>query len=330
MSFIWPPMLLSLLLVPCFALAYLWVIRRRDAGAAQLLGTMRLTEGASGRRAGWRRHLPPAIFLAAITLLLAALARPTMVVALPHMEGTVILAFDVSTSMTADDLKPSRMDAAKRAARTFVQNQPSTIKVGIVAFSDSAFIVQQPTNVKADLLAAIDRLAPQGGTSLSEGMFTSLGAIAGKPIVVDKDATEEDLLALNIGYFGSAVIVMLSDGEHLSRVDPLQVAQVAANAGVRVFPIGIGSPNGTTLDIDGYHVATALNEPLLTEIAKATDGSYFRAEDEAKLAKVYDTIDLKLTVRGKETEVTSFVASAAILLLYTGAGLTMLWFGRVP
>ena len=327
MPFVWPVMLLSLLLVPALAVAYDRLLTRRDAQAAQL-GTMRLTEG--GRRAGWRRHLAPSIFLAAITLLLVSLARPTAVVALPRLEGTVILAFDVSTSMIADDLKPSRVAAAKTAASAFVRKQPSTVQIGVVAFSDGALIVQQPTNVQADILAAIDRLAPQGGTSLSDGMFTSLGAIAGKPIVVAEGVSEEDLLSLDIGYFGSAVIVLLSDGEHTSRTDPLGVAQVAANAGVRVFPIGIGSARGTTVEVDGYQIATALNEPLLAEIATATGGTYLRAEDEAALAQVYDTIDLRLATKGEETEVTGLLAITAMLLLVTGAGLTMTWFGRVP
>jgi Ca-activated chloride channel family protein len=199
-----------------------------------------------------------------------------------------------------------------------------------VAFSDGALVVQQPTNVKSEVVAAIDRLAPQGGTSLSEGMFTSLGAIAGKPIVVPQDATEEDLLALNVGYFGNAVIVMLSDGEHTSRVNPEHVAQVVANAGVRVYTIGVGKAEGATIEVDGFRIATALNEPLLTEIATVTNGAYYAAENETELAKVYDGIDLKLTVNGKETEVTSFIASGALVLLYAGASLTMLWFGRVP
>ena len=329
MSFIWPPMLLSLLLVPMLATAYLRLMGRR-AAAGSRLGTMRLTDGTSGRRVGVHRHLPPAIFLVAIALLLAALARPTVVLALPHMEGTVILAFDVSTSMLADDLKPSRMEAAKRAAGIFVGDQPSTIQIGVVAFSDGALIVQQPTNVQADVRAAIDRLAPQGGTSLGEGMFASLSAIAGRPIVIDPETSEEELLALDIGYFGSAVIVLLSDGEHTSRSDPISVAQLAANAGVRVLPIGIGSADGTTLEIEGYRVATALNEPLLSEIATVTDGAYFRAEDEAELAAVYEAIDLRLAIDGEEIEVTSLVAVAAMLLLVVGAGLTMRWFGRVP
>jgi Ca-activated chloride channel homolog len=328
MSLTWPFMLLSLLVVPLLVVAYLRLVAKRDASAAQL--GMKLTEGASGRRVGRRRHVPPAIFLVAIALLLLALTRPNVMVSLPRMEGTVILAFDVSTSMTADDLAPSRMEAAKETASAFVRDQPSTVQIGVVAFSDSAFVVQQPTNVEAEVLAAIERLAPQGATSLSEAMFVSLGAIAGRPIEIPQDATEEDLAALDIGYFGSAVIVLLSDGEHTSRTDPLGAAQLAAGAGVRVFPIGIGSPNGTTLEIDGYHIATALNEPLLSEIAAVTDGVYFRAEDDRELAAVYDKIDLRLAIKGEETEVTSLVAGAAMLVLLVGAGLTMRWFGRVP
>ncbi len=327
MSFTWPLMLLSLLLVPLLGIAY-WRLMRRRAEAIGDLG-LRLT-GATDARSRARRHIPFALFLAAIALLLASLARPTVVLALPHLEGTVILAFDVSTSMRADDLKPTRMDAAKQAASAFVKQQPSTVKIGVVAFSDNSFLVLRPTEVQDEVLAAIDRLSPQGGTSLSEGMFASLGAIAGKPIQVPDNATEEDLLALDIGHFSSAVIVMLSDGEHTSRVDPLQVAAVAAGAGVRVFPIGIGKPQGTTLAIDGFHVATSLNEPLLQEIAKATDGEYLRAEDEQELLKTYQKIDLQLTTSGKDTEVTSVFAGGALLLLFAGALLTIRWFGRVP
>lgn len=329
MSFAWPLVLWSLLLVPLLTLAYLRLTRRR-AAAAVALTAMRLTDGKSGRRAGWRRHLPPALFLAALALLLVGLARPMVVVAVPRFEGTVILAFDASTSMLADDLEPSRMDAAKGAASAFVREQPSTIQIGVVAFSDGAFIVQSPTNVQADVLAAIDRLAPQGGTSLSEGMFASLSAIAGRPVELGAAVSEDDVLAGDIGYFGSAVIVLLSDGEHTSRVDPLVMAQLAANAGVRIFPIGIGSTAGTTLEIEGYRVATALNAPLLEAIATATDGVYFHAEDEAGLTRVYDTIDLRLAIDGEETEVTSLLAAAAMLLLVVGAGLTTFWFGRVP
>jgi Ca-activated chloride channel family protein len=328
MSFTWPLMLVSLLIVPFLVVAYLELIEHRSRTAAAL--GIQFTDATSRRGLIRRRHVPPLLVLTAITLLLISLARPTMVFALPHLEGTVILAFDVSTSMKADDLKPTRMDAAKQAATTFVKKQPSTVKIGVVAFGDSAVMMLQPSDVQDDVLAAIDRLEPQGGTSLSEGMFSALGAIAGKALDIPENASEDDLLSRDIGHFGSAVIVLLSDGEHTSRVDPLIVAEIAAGAGVRVFPIGIGTPKGATLTVDGYSVATALNEPLLKEIATTTDGTYLRAEDEDQLTETYQKIDLKLTTKGEDIEVTSVFAGAALFLLFLGSVLTICWSGRVP
>lgn len=328
MSFTWPIMLLSLVIVPFLVGAYLWLTARRSAAAVAL--GLRFTDATPRRGVMRRRHVPPLLALVAIVLLLVSLARPTVVFALPHLEGTVILAFDVSTSMKAEDLKPTRMDAAKQAASTFVRKQPSTVKIGVVAFGDSAVMMLQPSDIQDDVLAAIDRLEPQGGTSLSEGMFASLGAIAGKALEIPENASADDLLARDIGHYGSAVIVLLSDGEHTSTVDPLVVAEIAAGAGVRVFPIGIGTPKGATLTVDGYSVATALNEPLLKEIASATDGTYLRAEDEAQLTETYEKIDLNLTTRGEDIEVTSVFAGVAMLLLFLGSMLTIRWFGRVP
>ncbi len=332
MTFTWPLMLLSLLLVPVLVVAYVLVTRRRDAaaGAIGLRFTDTTPRPTTRRGRVPRRHIAPAIFLLAIALLLASLARPKVVLALPRLEGTVILAFDVSTSMKADDLKPTRMEAAKAAAKAFVKQQPSTIKIGVVAFSDNASTMLQPSDVKDEVIEAIDRLTPQGGTSISEGMFASLGAIAGKAIQVPENVSEEDLLSMDIGHFGSGVIVLLSDGEHTSRIDPLLVAELASGAGVRIYPIGLGKPQGATLTVDGYRIATALNEPLLQGIAQTTDGTYLRAEDEAQLLETYKKIDLKLTVSGKDYEVTSLFAGASMLLLFLGSVLTIRWFGRVP
>lgn len=328
MTFTWPLLLPLLLLAPALAGVYVWVTRRRatrvlDAG-------LHLTDAAP--RAGLlsRRNVPPALFLLALALLLFSLSRPSVVLALPHLEGTVILAFDVSGSMRADDLKPTRMDAAKAAAAAFVERQPRTVRVGVVAFSDSSFAILKPTDSRDEVLAAIDRLAPSGGTSLTEGMFGSLSAISGKPIPIPEDATEDDILSIDIGHHSSSVIVLLSDGEHTTRLDPVQVAELAAGAGVRIYPIGLGSPRGATLEVDGYHVQTTLNEELLVRIAETTEGTYLRAEDEAQLVEVYENIDLQLTTRGEDTEITSYLAGAAILLMTTGAALSILWFGRVP
>ncbi len=327
MAFLWPGMLWSLVLVPFLVAGYLRLTHPRDAAAR--VGSMRLTESASGRQVVSRRHVPAALFLVAVALLLVAVARPTVVLALPHREGTVILAFDVSTSMEADDLEPTRLDAAKEAASEFVRQQPSTIQIGVVAFGDTALVLQKPTNVESDVLAAIDRLATQGGTSVSAGMIGALSAITDRPIVTEADAPAARTTPV-AGYFGSAVIVLLTDGEDTSRTDPSEVISLVSDAGVHVNSIGIGTPDGTTLEIDGYSVATALNEPLLREIASATGGKYFGAEDAAELKEIYDTVGRQLVVRGERTEVTALFAASAMLVLMIGSTLQVRWFGRAP
>ena len=180
MSFIWPAMLLLLLLIPLCIVLYVRLQRRRRRFAASYgnLGLMQAAAGAAQRRSlGARRHIPPALFLVGLTILMIALARPQTVVSLPREEGTVILAFDVSGSMAADDLKPTRMEAAKAAARDFVQRQPRSVQIGVVAFSDSGFAVQVPTNDQEAILASINRLTPQRGTLLGQGILASLKTI---------------------------------------------------------------------------------------------------------------------------------------------------------
>jgi len=248
----------------------------------------------------------------------------------------VILAFDVSNSMTADDLEPTRMEAAKVAARAFVENQPSTILIGVVAFSSGGLVVQPPTDDQAAVLATIDRLSPQGGTSLGQGIFSSLSAIAGEAIAVGEDVDAESLDVETgtetgpIGYFPSAVVVLLSDGENTEAPDPLEIAQVAVDAGVRIFPVGIGSPEGAVVEVDGFNIVTQLNETPLQQIAGLTNGTYYNAEDEESLREIYNTIDLQLTVREEKMEVTAIIAGVSILFFLAGGTLSLFWFGRVP
>ena len=327
MTFAWPAMLAALVAVPAALVGYI-ALRRRRGRRMQAFAAQGLVPTSEGRRARVRRHLPFACILAALTLLLFGLARPRMTIKVPHREGTVILAFDVSNSMLATDLAPTRMDAAKVAAHRFVDRQPSQVRIGVVAFSDGGLIVQDPTNVKADVVAAIDRLTPQGGTSLGQGIFTSLTAIAGEPIAVDP-TDPAGLDRAEIGYFTSAAIVLLSDGENRAMPDPLAVTELASVAGVRIYPIGIGSPDGAVVDIDGFSVATRLDEAMLTEIAATTDGTYFPAPDEDALNEVYDSIDLRFTTRSEKTELTGVLAAAGAVLLVLGGGLSLAWFGRV-
>jgi Ca-activated chloride channel family protein len=178
------------------------------------------------------------------------------------------------------------------------------------------------------VLAAIDRLRPDGGTALARGLQTSLSAIVGQPVLVDGPADTVEPTGPDLGYHGSAAVVLLSDGENTVPPDPIDVAEIASSAGVRVYPIGLGRPEGTVLEIGGFQLATALNEPLLREIATRTDGRYFAAADERELAAVYDSIDLSWTVREEHIELTALLAAAAGLLLLTGVGLSLSWFGR--
>src|SRR5262249_55753 len=191
------------------------------------------------------------------------------------------------------DLQPTRMDAAKAAAKVFVNQQPTTIKIGVVAFNNGALTTQQPTIVKADVLAAIDRLSPTGGTSLGQGIFTAVARIAGKPVSLPANATADDIANADIGFYGSAAVVLLSDGENTSGPDPVAVAQLASTAGVHIYPIGIGSPQGTVLQIGGFSVATALDEQALMQIATVTNGKYYNAQDAATLTQIYKSIDLR-------------------------------------
>jgi Ca-activated chloride channel family protein len=328
MSFIWPQMLVLLVGAPLLVMGYLSLVRRRAHRSAEL-SAQGFVPNASARRFRRLRHLPFAFFFAALVLLLVAFARPEVSFGLPHREGTVILAFDVSNSMRATDLEPTRMDAAKAAARVFVEKQPDSIKIGVVAFSDGGLATQEPTTVQADVLSAIDRLSPLGGTSLGQGIFTALNTIAGKAIGPADAAPEGNIDNLDIGYFGSAAIVLLSDGENTANPDPLDVAELAATAGVRIYPIGIGSPSGTVLQIDGFSVATALDEGLLTKIASDTDGQYFNATDASSLANVYRNLDLRVASKAEPTEITGVVTGVSTLLLVVGGALSLVWFGRV-
>jgi Ca-activated chloride channel family protein len=327
-SFQSPDALLALLLVPVLVLGYLWVVRRRTLDA-ETLGTMGTTTARSGRPRGWRRHVVPAVLLAGIVVLLVALARPQATIDLPRRQGTVVLAFDVSSSMRAKDLVPTRMAAAKRAARAFVHQQPSTIRIGVVAFSDTANVVQSPTRSRQAVLDAIGRLSPSGGTALGRGILTSLGAVTGHPITLDRDALERGARQPGVRFVGSAAIVLLSDGDNTAQLDPRALAPVATQAGVRIFSVGVGSANGAVVDIDGYSVATALDADLLRSVSRQSGGSYFAAADANTLQQIYQRIDLKLTTVGRDTEITAIFAGVALVLILVAAGLSLRWYGRV-
>lgn len=327
MTFVWPWMLPLLFALPLLVLGYVGLLRGRAKRRAKLAGLGLVAPAAMS--SGWRRHVPPLLFLAAMGLLLLAMARPETTVAQPRREGTVVLAFDVSASMAATDLSPTRMAAAKSAARAFVARQPASVKVGVVAFSGSGLITQQPTTNRRLVRAAINRLTPQGGTALGRGLQTSLTAITGKTVQLDATSDSLEPEGQNLGYHGSAAVILLSDGENNVEPDPVDVAELASSAGVRVYPVGLGRAEGAVLDIDGFKVATALDEPLLRKIATTTGGRYFSAADEKALASIYRSIDLAWTVEAEQVEVTGLLAAAAAALLLLGCGFSLARYGRV-
>jgi Ca-activated chloride channel family protein len=329
MTFRSPWMLGLLLVIPVMVAAYVRSRRRRAARTAALSEQGLVTTSSPTRRMRVRRHVPFALFVVALSVLLVGMARPMTTVKTPKREGTVILALDVSNSMRADDVKPSRIEAAKKAARAFVERQPPAVKIGVVAFGDGAVVVQAPTNTHADVVKAIDRLSSSGGTSLGQALVTALSAIAGKPVIIDAEALASDAAQVDIGYFGSASVVLLSDGEETSEPDPVSVAEVASVAGVRVHTIGIGTAAGTVVEIEGFSVATALDGELLEEVAETTDGSYYEGNDAEGLAAISEKIDLRFKIVSEHSEVTGLFSAAGIVLLLAGAVLSVLWFGRV-
>jgi Ca-activated chloride channel family protein len=328
MSFLAPWMLLGLIGLPLVAAAYA-LARGRRSERARRLAAQGLVVPSVPLRSKRRRHLPFALFLLALAVLVLGWARPVGTIKTPLREATVVLAVDVSNSMAATDIKPTRLAAAKAAADAFVARQPSGVKIGVVSFGNGAIIVQPPTTAHDDVVKAIDRLSIGGGTSVGQGLLTSLDAIAGRQLTINAQALASDAGQLNIGYFGLASVVMFSDGENVSGPDPVTMAQVASVAGVRVHTIGVGTPTGTVVQIDGFSVATALDQSLLQKVASVTNGSYHSATAAGGLAAVTRSIDLKFKIVSEHTEITGLFAAAGVALLMVAAALSVLWAGRV-
>jgi Ca-activated chloride channel family protein len=302
--------------------AYRWLQTQRTTALA--------AAGLTAAHPGWagrRRHLPPLLFLAALVLLLLAVARPQATVGIPRTTGTVILAFDVSNSMAAEDVAPTRLAAAQSAATGFVRKQPDTVDIGVVAFSQGALNTHLATSEHEKTVDAINRLRVAGGTSLGQAILASLTAIVGKTVSLpDPSSTAPPP---DLGYWGSATIVLLTDGEDTAGPDPVAAAELAAAAGVRIETVGVGTVAGSTIEIDGYQLVTALNEELLAEIAETTRGSYHRAQDAEALGAVYQSLDLRTTTQDELMELTAAAVAIAVLLLTIGGLLMIHWFGRI-
>ena len=254
-----------------------------------------------------------------------AAAGPAASVPVTRAAGTVIVALDVSNSMAATDVPPTRLKAAQQAANAFIDAQPDSVDIGVVAFQNGALTTSQPSADHEAAKAAVDRLRVSGGTSLAAAILTSLSAITGKKVAVGRDGTVPD-----IGFWASATIVVFSDGEDRGSGDALEAAAAAAQgAGVHIQTVGVGTTAGTTVEVDGYRVRTALDEATLTALAEATGGSYHPASDAAELDRIASTIDLRLTTRREDLPLAGAFAAFAVLLLAAGAVLTVLRTGRL-
>ena len=336
MSFIWPSLLLMLLSVPLLVLFYILLQRRRYSFAARY-GSLGLVHDTRGRGLGLRRHIPALIFLAGIAILLFSLARPQATMGVPKIEGTVMLTFDVSGSMAAEDLQPTRMEAAKAAAHEFVQNQPAGISIGVVVFSDGGISVQPPTDNREETLATIDRLVPRRGTSVGNGILVALNTIAvdagDPPILKTNDLSQDPAVApveAPQGWYPSSVVVLFTDGENNQEPDPAMAAELAADLGVRVYTVGIGTAQGTTIEVEGMTVHTALDETMLQFIANETGGVYYNAGDEQQLRRIYSDIEPKLSIKPEQIEMTSVFAGLGMIVFLLGGMLSLFWFGHVP
>lgn len=338
MSFLWVEMLWALLLVPALIIAYILAQRRRRKYALRY-ASLSLVKEALGHGPGIRRHIPPALFLLGITTAIIALARPVATVMLPSQQGTVILTLDVSGSMRADDLKPNRMEAAKFAALAFVEKQPRNVRIGVVSFSNNAAIVQAPTTDREAVIAAIKRLAPLRATAIGSGILTSIEAIFEEPGARPTPSRGDSLTLpeptpaptpLPRGTYAPAVVVLLSDGQSNSGPPPIQSARQASDRGVRVYTVGVGSPEGTVLRIDGRSIRVRLDEETLKAIAEETDASYFKADSETDLREIYEKLSTNLVLKPEQTELTAGFTGFATLLFLIAAALSLLWFSQLP
>jgi len=345
MSFIWPNLLWSLLALPLLVAGYFWILRQRRKSTVRL-ASIALAKQALGKGPGWRRHVPPLLLLLAFATLLFTLARPTATITLPMAERTIILAMDVSGSMRAEDVKPNRLVASQEAAKAFVADLPREVRVGVVSFAGTAAVVQAPTTSRDDIVAAIDRFQLQRGTATGSGIVLSLATLfpdAGIDIsdflpksrqtgvAIDRvgKPPPKEFTPVAPGSYTSAAIIMLTDGQRTTGVDPLDAAKVAAERGVRVYTVGIGTVDGETIGFEGWSMRVRLDEETLKAIANKTNAEYFYAGTANDLKKVYNTLSSRLTVEKKETEISALFAMGAAALALLSAGLSLLWFNRI-
>jgi len=348
MRFLWSDLLWLLLVVPLLIGAYVYVLRRRKRTALRYASLM-LVRDALGPGQWLRRHLPALLLLLALIAALLGLARPTDVFTLPDEQRTIVLAIDVSRSMRATDIQPSRMEAAQNAIKAFVAELPANVRVGIVTFAGTAAIVQTPTNNREELIAAVSRFQMQRQTAIGSGLLVALTVLLpdsgidleeeifdgnfsrrfGTPPssgVVRSD--RKDFKPMPPGSYTAGTIILMSDGRQTTGPDALAAAKMAAERGVRVHTIGFGAAAGGMVDMDETSVFMRFDEEALKAIASVTEATYAHAGSGADLHKVYKALTDKMVLERKETELTAFFSAAAALLALAAAMLSLIWFHR--
>ncbi|MES2401619.1 MAG: VWA domain-containing protein [Pseudomonadota bacterium] len=348
MTFLWPEFLWLLLLLPLLVLIYIWLLRRKKKMALRY-ASLSIVREAMGKGQSFRRHIPPLLFLLSLAAMLIASSRPFAVVTLPSQRETIILAMDVSGSMRATDVQPNRLVAAQNAAKAFLKDLPRNVRVGIVAFAGTASVVQPSTLSREDLSAAIDKFQLQRGTAIGNGIVVSLAEIfpdAGisleamqsgrdrqRGVGLDQAGKDKDakpaFVPVAPGSYTSAAIILLTDGQRTTGVDSLDAAKVAADRGIRVYTVGVGTVDGETIGFEGWSMRVKLDEETLKGIARTTQAEYFYAGTAADLKKVYETLSSRLAVEKKETEISGLMALVAAALALLSAGLSLAWFNRI-
>jgi Ca-activated chloride channel family protein len=357
-SFAWPGLLWLLLLVPLMIAGYVLLLRRRRRSAFRYPNLALVKEAAQS--AGWRRHVPPALMLAAFAFLLLAMARPSAEVSLPSRVATVMLAMDVSGSMRASDVNPSRIAAAQTAAKTYIKDQPRDVRIGIVAFAATALLVQTPTTDHPALTAAIDRFELQRGTAVGSGILVALSTLfplesfpinkfnsgnfggygrwgnydfreryGGTALGEEAKGPPKKHVPVEPGSYKNAVMILLTDGQTNAGYDPLEAARIASEYGVRVYTVGFGTAKGNIVGFGGFSMRAQLDEDALKKIADMTRARYFHATSAEDLKQVYNVLSRQLVVERREMEITAFFAGLAAMLMLAAAGLSLAWFHRV-
>ncbi len=343
MFYLWPEYLWLMLALPLLPLIYLWLLRRRNRLAVRYSSVGVVRAAVAGRN--WRRHLPPALFFLALSVMLFAAARPVARVPLPWAKSTILLAIDISLSMRVTDVKPTRMVAAQEAARSFLKDLPRDIVVGLITFAGSSQVAQAATLDRGSLVTAIDGIQMQRGTAIGNALVLCLAELfpdhgidvgemtfgskpRGRSLDDRAKPPPKQIQPVAPGSYNSAAIILLSDGRRTTGVDTLEAAKMAADRGVRVYVIGLGTVDGTASTMDGLPFYLRLDEPTLKEVARMTGGEYHYAGTAEKLRSVYENLGSKLQVQTRETEISGLLALAAALLAAAAAGLSILWFGR--